>query len=267
MIKRVKIEGYKSLAEIEVPVKSLTVFFGPNAAGKSNLFDALHLLSGLAGKKSIKDALEDHRGTSIEMPTLPKSGSVEDGTPKRVVFEVDVELSRRATDYVEKRISEIREGTAKIKPPRPKWRRNLRYRLVLEIRTQRGLVLNVEECVSPLNRSGEPCRKTPYLSLKGNVIRLRREGKARPTEYETPLDRTVLSENHTPHHYPHVVALREELERWHFHYFNPYAMRRANPLADVRNIDADGANLAAFLYSLRLENEGRTEHCKSPCTN
>ena len=45
MIRRVKIQGYKSLKDIEVELQPLTVIIGPNAAGKSNLFDALGLLS------------------------------------------------------------------------------------------------------------------------------------------------------------------------------------------------------------------------------
>ncbi len=45
MIERVKAQGYKSLKDVEVELQPLTVIFGPNAAGKSNLFDALALLS------------------------------------------------------------------------------------------------------------------------------------------------------------------------------------------------------------------------------
>ena len=47
MLKRVHIKGYKSLQDVEIGLCPLVVLFGPNAAGKSNLLDALQLLSKL----------------------------------------------------------------------------------------------------------------------------------------------------------------------------------------------------------------------------
>jgi len=43
MIKRLKVKGYKSLRDMEVRFEPLNIIFGPNAAGKSNLVDALNL--------------------------------------------------------------------------------------------------------------------------------------------------------------------------------------------------------------------------------
>lgn len=65
MLKRVKIQGYKSLADVEVHLQPLTVLFGPNASGKSNFLDALQLLSRIATSDNIKHAFEPHRGKPI----------------------------------------------------------------------------------------------------------------------------------------------------------------------------------------------------------
>ena len=56
MIRRVKVQGYKSLKDIEVELRPLTVIFGPNAAGKSNLFDALALLSRMVTQRTLREA-------------------------------------------------------------------------------------------------------------------------------------------------------------------------------------------------------------------
>ena len=53
MLKRAKIQGYKSLANVEVQLQPLSVLFGPNASGKSNFLDALQLLARIANKRCI----------------------------------------------------------------------------------------------------------------------------------------------------------------------------------------------------------------------
>ena len=67
MLKRVHVKGYKSLADVEVTLETLTVLFGPNAAGKSNFLDALQLLTRLGTSRTLKDAFDPpYRGKPIE---------------------------------------------------------------------------------------------------------------------------------------------------------------------------------------------------------
>ena len=66
MIRRIKIENYKSLRNVEVELRPLTVIFGPNAAGKSNLFDALNLVARIVTSRNLKEAFEQHRGLPLE---------------------------------------------------------------------------------------------------------------------------------------------------------------------------------------------------------
>lgn len=58
MLKRVKIQGYKSLVDLEVNLQPLSVLFGPNASGKSNFLDALQLLSRLATSNSLNEVFD-----------------------------------------------------------------------------------------------------------------------------------------------------------------------------------------------------------------
>jgi AAA15 family ATPase/GTPase len=66
MIKRLKVTGYKSLKDVEVHFQPLSIMFGPNAAGKSNLLDALSLISGIVTRKNLKDAFGEQRGLPLE---------------------------------------------------------------------------------------------------------------------------------------------------------------------------------------------------------
>src|ERR1700749_331878 len=58
MIKRVIIENFKSLKKVDLKLGKLNVFIGTNASGKSNFFDSLRLLRGIAGGFPVKELLE-----------------------------------------------------------------------------------------------------------------------------------------------------------------------------------------------------------------
>ena len=74
MITRVFIKGYKSLRDIDISLKPLTVIVGPNASGKSNLLDALGLLSRIVTSRTINEAFDEHRGLPLEAFSLPPGG-------------------------------------------------------------------------------------------------------------------------------------------------------------------------------------------------
>src|SRR5579859_4532084 len=98
MLKRVKIRGYKSLVDVEVNLQPLSVFFGPNASGKSNFLDALQLLSRIATSKTLNEAFEPpYRGKPLESFTFGPEGIQSLLAQERVAFsiEVDVELSEK----------------------------------------------------------------------------------------------------------------------------------------------------------------------------
>ena len=69
MITYIKINGFKSFHNFEMEFTPLTVIAGANASGKSNLFDALSLLSRLA-ETDLKTAFNEQRGNPIELFTL-----------------------------------------------------------------------------------------------------------------------------------------------------------------------------------------------------
>lgn len=64
MITRIEIDGFKSLRDFAVDLDPLTVFIGPNNAGKSNILEALALLSRLCSQR-IDEAFKGGRGSSM----------------------------------------------------------------------------------------------------------------------------------------------------------------------------------------------------------
>ncbi|MCO6456852.1 MAG: AAA family ATPase [Pirellulaceae bacterium] len=269
MLKRVKIKGYKSLVDVDVPLESLSVLFGPNAAGKSNFLDALQLLSRIATARTLKEAFEPpYRGKPLESFTFGEEGlsSLVGKDSASFSIEVDVELSDTIVESVTRQIREMKsgkdgsrgeegvgDGSAK---PQPGVReRSLRYRIELEILPRTGILRVADEYLAPLNRKGEvnKCRKPFLEQMARNRLHLRMEGQAHPTYYERGLDHAVLSMPLYPPHYPHLVAMRQELSRYFFFYFEPRErMRAPNPVKEVRHIGLMGEDLASYLNTLKV---------------
>ena len=95
MIKRIKIKNYKSLRDVDIKLQPLSVFFGPNAAGKSNFFDALQLLSRIVTSRTLKEAFDPpYRGKPLEsfsFGTGGIEGLLKEDAPSFSI-EVDIEL-------------------------------------------------------------------------------------------------------------------------------------------------------------------------------
>src|SRR5437899_133733 len=133
MLTRVEIDGFKTFEAFSLDLRPFTAIVGPNASGKSNLFDALRFLSLLA-QTDIRTAMQDLRGLPEELFRQTASGSRES-----MSFAVEVLLERRGTDAFGQ--------TYEIRAQR------LRYELKLELkRDAHGLPRNVfvsdERCVA-----------------------------------------------------------------------------------------------------------------------
>lgn len=266
MIRRVHVIGYKSLADVTIELGPLAVVFGPNAAGKSNLFDALGLLSRMATHKTLREAFEEHRGLAVEAFYFSDTGleGLLRQSSIRFTIEVDVELSPEVIDTVERRIRQMQEGVGNDVQDKGTRRRVqeqlLRYTLVVEIAPSTGFLRVSDERLVALNRDGtESQRRAPFIEQMQGRLRLRLEGQARPTDHDLGLDYTLISQPLYPPHYPHITALKEELSRWHFYYLEPDAMRREVPPGEILNLRRDGGDLAAFFKTLQTRNERQFE--------
>ena len=72
------------------------------------------------------------------------------------------------------------------------------------------------------------------------------------------MEHTVVSERLYEPHFPHLSALRKELESCAVYYLEPrHLTREAAPRKEVRSIGERGENLAAFLNTLKLKQNNR----------
>lgn len=255
MIRRIRVRNYKSLRGVEVALGPLSVLFGPNAAGKSNFLDALQLLSRMASSRTLKEAFEPpYRGKPMESFTLDEGG-LEGLLAKksaRFAIEADVELSPAVIAAVDRDLSEMRRGGESRKFTSHIHHTRLRYRVEIEISPKSGMLHVAAEYLAPLGRDGNPKSKPqPFLETIGERIHLRMEGQAHPTYFDRLLDHTIVSRPHYPPHYPHLTALKKEMESWLFFYLEPRErMRASTGVKEVRHIGLMGEDLAAFLNTL-----------------
>ena len=273
MLKRIKIQGYKSLVDLELNLEPLSVLVGPNASGKSNFLDALQLLSRMATCQTLAEAFDPpYRGHPLESFTFGDEGikSLLEKESVSFTIEVDVQLSAVVIESINKRIQEIRETTKKDTKSVNKSvsdrrllvsEKYLRYRIQVEMHPKLGVLCVSDEYLAALSAEGQPKRnRKPFLERKGNRLHLRMEGQAHPLYYERYLDFSILSRSHYPPHYPHLTAMQRELTNWLTFYLEPREqMRLPNPVKAVHDIGSMGEDLAAFLNTLQARNKRQFE--------
>lgn len=230
MLKRLRVEGFKSLTRAEVMFPRMTVLFGPNAAGKSNLLDALQALSRIGTSRTLSDALsEPIRGYPVEAFTFPSGGLPALLNQRAARFSLEADLGVGRDSY--------------------------RYRVGVEILPGSGRLTVQEEYLSALGKRGDP-RGNPSIELVGNQLRIRRKSKpAHPRQEDVGLNHSILSDPRLGGiEYLAIERCRNELLGWRTYYLDPrVAMRSAKPPADVRDIGVLGTDIAPFLYKLRGE--------------
>ena len=236
MLTRLSVRGFKSLLDVDIELAPLVVLMGPNAAGKSNLLEALLLLSRLATEQTLAAALEPPlRGYPLEAFSLPENGLegllLQDRA--ELVLEAEVQPSR-----VPKR--------AALEP--------LRYRVGLRIHPKTGALEISDEYLARLKRDKTPKQK-PRIERSGDSLIVRQLGESGAPRHEPlGLNHTLVSNRQFTgeHRYPDFDRLRSELSAWQTYYLDPrVAMREPQPPREVTDIGPRGEWIAPFLYRLK----------------
>lgn len=257
MLTRLEIDGFKTFEDLSVNLLPFTVVLGSNAAGKSNLFDAIRLLSLLA-TRDVAEAVKDMRGEPLELFRLTPSGR---SKQIRMAAEVLVDPLVRDPWGSEVKVTHTR----------------MRYEVTLERREVRPGIERIQvarECVFPIMRKDDRwaravnptkdfrtsylkyVRQKPWLtteeSVDGLAFNIHQDGKQGRNRPASAAEATVLY-SITNAEFPHLFALREEMRHWRLLQLDPTLLRRPVPATVSDVLDADGSNLAAVLTQLKAE--------------
>lgn len=262
MITYIKIDGFKSFHDFEMTFTPLTVIAGSNAAGKSNLFDALKLLASLADADKIQKSFREQRGDLLELFTQYEDHTIAD----RMSFVVEM--------MVNPIVDDTWGGKEYLKYTR------LRYELILkrvenniglqdiEVEYERLDTIKHEkdrwvkilptataDVWRPKVKTGK--RQTPYMYTEEYngvmTVIVPQDGSQGKKRYY-PLrnaTKTVLSSFDSVD-FKHILAAKEEMKSWRFLQLNPDDLRMPTSKTTGEDVvSATGQNLAAALFRIK----------------
>lgn len=266
MITRIEIDGFKTFNNFKMEFTPFTVVAGTNASGKSNLFDALKLLSNLA-ETDLKTAFNNTnlRGEALEQFSQYANGefasemkfavevlldaSVTDNWGEtykliytRVRYEIEIKRERNSKGFDDLFITY--EVLKPIKHQEDKW---VKYHI------SKNLIEKWRPKV--FSRRGTPYITTEQKDGK-TIIRIPADGKPGRGRLSIAnnISQTLLSSINSVD-FPHVFAAKQEMINWRFLQLNPEELSKPSPRIASDVITPSGGNLAAALYRLKIEDD------------
>ncbi len=264
MITYIKIDGFKSFQNFEMEFTPLTVIAGTNAAGKSNLFDALKLLSSLAETDKIQKSFLGQRGDLLELFTYFDDKTIADtmsftvemlvnptvtdpwgatGTLKYTRLRYELTLHRFTNNIQMEDVEVVHERLETIKHDSDKW--------------IKLLPKETAHLWRPKVTTGK--RQQPYMKTEEDEgvkkVIVSQDG-AGGNQRKYPLNhatRTVLSSFDSVD-FKHILAAKEEMKSWRFMELNPEDLRMPTKKASGGDtITATGKNLASALFRIKQD--------------
>ncbi len=230
MLTKLHVKGFKSLTDLTIEFPRLTVLFGPNAAGKSNILEAAQMLAQIGTSRTLADAFGAQmiRGYPLEAFRFPEGGLplLLGQRTARMSLEADLDVQS--------------EG--------------LRYRVGVQVRPGSGSLAVFDEYLTRLSKAGKPMH-SPVIERVGRQLRVRRARQERPRHEPLGINYALLSDRRlSGAGYEWIDRCRQQFEGWRVYYLDPrIAMRIPRPPAEVRDIGVLGQDVAPYLYRLKAE--------------
>lgn len=257
MITKIEIDGFKTFNKFEMEFAPLTIIAGTNASGKSNLFDAMELLSRIV-EVDLKTAFSEQRGEANELFTQLSARENKSEMSFGVELLVDKSVKDKFGGEVQLKYTRLRYA---IKVKRVVNNRGMDDLIILSedlnpIRHDDDIWLktyipkpNVEKW-RPKVKSGK--RGVAYIDTDTDRINLRQDGKG-GIKKEYPLNninQAIISIVNSVD-FPHALATKEEIKNWKFLQLNPEELRKPSSYLAKDNLTHTGQNLAATIHRIK----------------
>jgi len=233
MLKRFRVNNFRSLLNFEFRPAGVNVLIGPNNAGKTNLCSALRFL-GLTASRSLEEAIRTSVGETWNIRNVY-------APDENIEIELECSLPYRNEKV------------------------DFEYSLSLAIRTQSsayGHALSV--CKETLRVTGAGCAQTAFLENSSGEVRSAMEegsGEAGSLPNSPVLghfserlstETTALCQLHSAT--GGLLGLfRGYLQSWSYHAFSPYSLRSPTVVRESPILLSDGRNMTRVYYSLHNE--------------
>lgn len=216
-INLIAIKNYKSLKNLELDLKPLMVFVGPNNAGKSNIFDALQFLTQLGTME-------------------PGAATRQRGGFNQIVFD----------GKIEQQVTIELKGSIKVKD------KEHIYKYFIELNGDKHGNCFIQHEIFHLVKEDGKRDILKYPDEKGTAAVYDESGK-QISSYGTGRDRSYLYYFSDPDRYPILGHFSNEVQNWAF--FNPLppSMRSPLPVRRELQLQSYGENLSAVLHVLQSE--------------
>lgn len=273
MLTRLEVDGFKNLLNFAVDLGPFTCIAGPNAAGKSNIFDAIEFLS----------LLSDH--SFMEAAQRLRSAGQRGSDPRTLFWQDSSYSESRMTLSAEMIVpSVVEDDFGRVVEPTTSF---LRYELELEYQAPEGTGFGVQgrivlvreqlrhiklgdapghlpwphkkqfrESVVKGRRSGVAYISTSIDDTGAGTVNVHQDGGSRGQPRTSPAiraPRTVISTTTTSDD-PTILAARREMQQWRSLALEPSAMRSPDSASESSRLAPNGAHLAATLYRLASSN-------------
>lgn len=260
MITKIELDGFKTFSNFKMEFAPLTIIAGANASGKSNLFDAMQLLSRIV-EVDLKTAYSEQRGDATELFTQFQNND----TSNEMFFGIELLLNKNVKDKF--------GGEVQLKYTRVRYEIRIQKRI-----NNRGMddIVVTHESLNPIRHDDDNWVKTyipnklilenwrpkvktgkrgvAYIDTDSASINLRQDGKG-GIKKEYPLNninQAILSVVNSID-FPHSLAAKEEIRNWKFLQLNPEELRKPSSYLAKDSLTQTGQNLAATLHRIKSE--------------
>ncbi|MBI4712998.1 MAG: AAA family ATPase [Planctomycetes bacterium] len=232
MLSKVTIQNYKSLRNLEIPLRPLTVLVGPNNAGKSNLLDCFGFLQNLVEKREGAVSARGGFHRLVYNGDIKETIAINiDGTPISIP---DVDY-RYTLHLVSQDVTS--------------------FRITKETLFAKGRVLPLDNNTaigSALIPDGRLLLEYPDKTESHQCSVYAPDGKRIGGGGQNP-QQSYLNWWSNPEQYPVLGEFSQSVRNWGFYKIATRTIRKPVEIIKQLRINEDGSNIAAVLHIIRSE--------------